>query len=271
MSAARALAAAAPRRGALAPWLAAALVAGSLHLGVAGIAAWTLSADDNFDDEGAPAIELAMDMAAPRTEQTELPPGPEADASAAAPESAQSAAKLQATDRPKEDPVESENPDRMVAVEEPKKPEEKAEEQQRPSEASTASIASEATSAPKQEATPPAPVARAPAIGAGRNAQKMKAEWTKRLFAHLNRHKRYPQGVRQRQAEARVIFTLDRAGHVVTAQVSKSAGEPAFDNAALDMMKRSDPVPPPPPLVADEGLTFEIPVAFRAHAAHPAN
>ncbi len=128
-------------------WLAAALVAGSLHLGAAGVAAWTLSADETFDDEGAPAIELAMDMAAPKTEQTDLPPGPEADASAAAPESAQSAAKPEATDRPKEEVVEAENPDRIVAVEEPKKPEEKAEQQQRRSDASTASIASEATAA----------------------------------------------------------------------------------------------------------------------------
>jgi len=30
------------------------------------------------------------------------------------------------------------------------------------------------------------------------------------------------------------------------------------------MMKRFDPVPAPPPLVADETLTFEIPVVFRA-------
>ena len=265
MSAAAAIAAIGPRR--TPPiWIAAALVAGSLHLGAAGLAAWSLQADESFDDEGAPAIELAMDMAAPKTEAADLPPGPEADASAAAPESAQSAARAAATDRPKEEPVESENPDRMVAVEEPKKPEEKAAEQQRRSEASTASVASEATSAPRQEATPQADAARAPVIGAGQNAMKMKAEWTKRLFAHLSRHKRYPQGVRQRQAEARVVFTLDRTGHVVTAQVSKSAGENAFDTAALDMMKRSDPVPAPPPLVADEGLTFEIPVAFRAHA-----
>ena len=247
-------------------WIAAALVAGSLHLGVAGVAAWSLRADEASDDDGAPAIELAMDMAAPKNEASDLPPGPEADASAAAPDSAQSAAKTAANDRPKEEPVETENPDRMVAVEEPKKPEEKTEEQQRRSEASTASIASEATAAPRLEAAQPAPAARAPVIGAGQTAARMKAEWTKRLYAHLSRHKRYPQGVRQRQAEARIVFTLDRTGHVVTAQISKSAGEQAFDLAALDMMKRSDPVPPPPPLVADEGLTFEIPVAFRAGA-----
>ncbi len=37
----------------------------------------------------------------------------------------------------------------------------------------------------------------------------------------------------------------------------------AFDEAARAMMQRADPVPPPPPLVADEGLTFTLPVDFR--------
>jgi TonB family protein len=45
--------------------------------------------------------------------------------------------------------------------------------------------------------------------------------------------------------------------------VVKGSGDPAFDAAALSMLKRSDPVPQPPPLVADEGLTFTLPVIFR--------
>ena len=39
----------------------------------------------------------------------------------------------------------------------------------------------------------------------------------------------------------------------------------AYANAAaLAMLQRSDPVPAPPPLVADEGLSFSVPVVFRA-------
>jgi periplasmic protein TonB len=30
------------------------------------------------------------------------------------------------------------------------------------------------------------------------------------------------------------------------------------------MLQRSDPVPAPPPLVADDGLTFSLPVIFQA-------
>jgi TonB family protein len=43
----------------------------------------------------------------------------------------------------------------------------------------------------------------------------------------------------------------------------RGSGDPSFDQAALDMLKRSDPVPSPPPLVADEGLSFTLPVIFR--------
>jgi TonB family protein len=56
---------------------------------------------------------------------------------------------------------------------------------------------------------------------------------------------------------------LDRLGHVVSATVVKGSGDPVFDKAALAMVHRSDPVPPPPPLVADEGLSFTLPVVFR--------
>ena len=245
-------------------WLTSGLAALGLHLALAFGLIWALQPDAADDDDGAPAIEFAMDMAAPKAEQSDLPPGPEADASAAAPDSAQAAPKAEAMDRPKEEAVESDNPDRLFAPEQAKKLEREPDQTRpQPSEASTASVASEATAAPRQDA-PEARTAVAPNIGAGQNAQRMKADWQKRLFAHLSRHKRYPANVRQRQAENRVVFTLDRTGRVTSARVSVSSGDPAFDTATLDMMKRSDPVPAPPPLVADETLTFEIPVVFRA-------
>ena len=83
-------------------------------------------------------------------------------------------------------------------------------------------------------------------------------------MAHLNRAKRYPAGGGRRAAEASIVFTLDRRGHVVSYNVKRSSGHPAFDDAALAMMKRADPVPAPPPIIADDGLSFEVPVQFRA-------
>ena len=60
-----------------------------------------------------------------------------------------------------------------------------------------------------------------------------------------------------------VTFELDRTGHVVSSSIVRGSGDAAFDAAALEMLKRSDPVPVPPPLVADEGLSFTLPVIFR--------
>ncbi|HTO65693.1 MAG TPA: energy transducer TonB, partial [Bradyrhizobium sp.] len=60
-----------------------------------------------------------------------------------------------------------------------------------------------------------------------------------------------------------VNFVLDRMGHVLSASIVKGSGDPAFDEAAVAMVRRSDPVPQPPPLVADEGLSFTLPVIFQ--------
>jgi TonB family protein len=103
----------------------------------------------------------------------------------------------------------------------------------------------------------------APAQGTGESARRIRATWQKELVAHLDKHKRYPAERSLKAAEIVVSFTLDRLGHVVASSIIKGSGDTAFDEAALAMVRRSDPVPPPPPLIADEGLSFSLPVVFR--------
>ncbi len=108
-----------------------------------------------------------------------------------------------------------------------------------------------------------APRAVAPVQGSGESAERVRLSWQKELVAHFDRHKRYPVDRSQQAAEIVVSFVLDRAGHILSSGIAKSSGDPSFDAAALGMLQRSDPVPPPPPLVADEGLSFSLPVNFR--------
>ena len=68
----------------------------------------------------------------------------------------------------------------------------------------------------------------------------------------------------QREAQVVIAFVLDRTGRVLSATIAQSSGDASFDQAALAMMRRADPVPAPPALVADEGLSFSLPVNFRA-------
>lgn len=246
-------------------WIAAAAGAVALHVAVAALAFASITPDDSDDDVGTPAIELAQDTAAPKAEPTDLPPGPEAEASAASPAQVEQQKKIEPTDLPKDEPVETENPDRVVTPEESKKREEQkpdvATMQANPS---AEAVASEATAPATAETAREAPVSTTPVQGNGATAQRIKAAWQKRLVAHLDRHKRYPGGDMHRTATVTVAFALDRTGHITASSVVKSSGSPAFDAAALAMMQRSDPVPAPPPVIADDGLSFIVPVVFRS-------
>jgi protein TonB len=245
-------------------WLCAGLTALALHVGGAALALSHLQTDDSDDDLGAPAIEVGLEMTAPRQEVTDLPPGPESNASVASPALAEQKAEVKETDLPKDTPTETEDPDRVVTPNDNKKPvEEDAKVATVQTQASQESVAAEATATPSSETIQEGPRSVAPAIGTGESAQRLRATWQRELMAHLDKHKRYPAERVQKSAEIIVSFVLDRLGHVLSSSVVKGSGDPAFDQAALAMLKRSDPVPQPPPLVADEGLTFTLPVIFR--------
>ena len=244
-------------------WLGAGLLVLALHAGaVAG--AIGVAEPDEADDLGAPALEIGLDMSAPRREATDLPPGPEADEAVAAPAVVQQKAVDDPTELPKAVPTETEDPDRIVSPEATRKPQED-ETKVKVNEASPSleSVASEAAAAPSSETMREAPRSVAPVLGTGESARRVRTTWQKQLLAHLDRHKRYPGGAHP-TGQVMLTFVLDRVGHVVGATVLTGSGDAALDGAALAMMRRSDPVPQPPPLVADEGLTFTIPVVFRA-------
>ena len=235
-----------------------------LHIGGAALAIAHLQTDEPEDSLGANAIEVGIELASVRREATDLPPGPDTDASTASPQLAEQKAELKETDLPKDTPTEAEDPDRIVTQNESKKP---REDEPRiaavQTAASTESIAAEATATPSSDAIPEGQRSIAPAIGSGETARRVRATWQKELVAHLDKHKRYPAERSQKAAEIHVRFTLDRLGHVLATSIEKSSGDTAFDEAALAMVRRSDPVPAPPPLIADDGLSFTLPVIFR--------
>lgn len=247
-------------------WIVAAIGAVLLHAAVILFAVKTFVPENADDDIGAPALEIDMDFTAPRAEPTDLPPGPEAEASAASPAQVQQQQKVVQSELPRDEPIERENADRVVSPEAVKhKPEEeKPEVSQQQTNASIESVASEATAMPTSEVAREAPKAAAPVIGIGATAQRIKATWEKRLVAHLARHKRFPAGEPARSVLVVVRFTIDRLGHVTQVDLAKGSGIAAFDREALAMVQRSNPVPAPPAVVADEQLSYTVPVQFRA-------
>jgi periplasmic protein TonB len=245
-------------------WLFAGVTALALHIGGAALAVTYLREVEPDDSFGAPAIEIGLEMSSPRLEPTDLPPGPDKDATEASAAQAEQEAELKESRLPKEQPAEADNPDRLVAPNSVDKPKEDDSRVAKvATTASVESVATEATAVPSSEAIPEGTRAIAPARGTGASTQRQRAAWQKELVTYLDRHKRYPAGQPQRSAEIVVGFVLDRRGHVLSTSIVKGSGDAAFDEAALAMVKRSDPVPPPPPEIADEGLNFTLPVIFK--------
>jgi periplasmic protein TonB len=250
-------------------WVAAALGAVALHAGgiALGLAAMPRDSDT---DLGAPGIEIGVELAAPRVDPSELPVGPDTDAAAPSAAVVEQKTQVEHTDLPKATPTETDDPDRVVAPNETKKPEPEPKREAVQAQPSAESLAAEATAMPALSSAPEAPRSVAPSPGTGDSARRDKATWQKELAAHLNKFKRYPGDRAAQRAEVVVSFALDRLGHVLSKRIVRGSGDASFDTAALDMLQRADPVPAPPPLVADEGLTFSMPVIFQVKAGDTA-
>ena len=245
-------------------WTIAAAAAVSLHVAGAALALTHLNSDDGSDGLGANVADIGVELVSPAAEDTELPPGPDADASVASPALAEQKAEVKPTDVPTEIPKESEEPDRVVTQNEQKKPTDddpKVETVQ--TAASQESVAQEASARQRIENAREANAAAAPNIGIGRDNQMLAAGWAKQISAYFELHKRYPKVEKTKAAKVKVNLVLNRLGHVVSLAVAESSGDALFDEAALDMIRRSDPVPRPPAGLTDDTFSYSLDVDFK--------
>lgn len=241
-----------------------------IHAACASVALEYMRTDEDVLALGAPAIEIGVELTAPRLPPTELPPGPEAEASTPSPPVIAQPELSKESELPKAKPTETEDPDRVVAPESLKKPkEDNPKVAAVPTAPSPQQDASEATATPRLEDAREAPRSVA-VLGTGESAQHVRATWHMELSAHLDKHLRYPADRSTGNAELVLEVDLDRRGHVLKAHIVRGSGHASFDQAALAMLRRADPVPPPPPLVADESLRFTVPVMFgkKHHRRH---
>ncbi len=88
--------------------------------------------------------------------------------------------------------------------------------------------------------------------------------WQKEINKILEKNKRYPSQVRaQRQRMVtRVAFNMDRQGKVTSARIMASSGSSAFDQAALELIQRAQPYPPPPAVLPGAEIPVIVPVWF---------
>jgi TonB family protein len=239
------------------------LVALVLHLGGAALALAHLKTDDGDDGLGAKGAEYAVEMASPKLPDDDLPPGPDTEAAQASQQQVEQKAEVKETELPQDKPTEAEDPDRVVSpnpVKKPKEDDPKVAAVQ--TEAAPEHEASEATSRQTlDEKAPDSDKPKAPNQGIGRDIQRLTEIWAKKLSAYFEQHKRYPAD-KNKSATVTVSFVLDRAGKVMSVGVQQSSGDAVFDDAAVAMVRRSDPVPAPPAGLTDDRLSFALDVNF---------
>ncbi|XUM24793.1 energy transducer TonB family protein [Bradyrhizobium oligotrophicum S58] len=98
-----------------------------------------------------------------------------------------------------------------------------------------------------------------PGIG---TAESARDSWIKSLVAQLKIQRRYPSQASGEGGTAKVLFHIDREGHLISAVLAETTGDPVLDQEALAIVKRAQPFAPPPPELADGDLTFLVPIVF---------
>lgn len=113
---------------------------------------------------------------------------------------------------------------------------------------------------PVPETTAPRSMPAPPANRASSNAE---ATWEALLLAHLEKYRRYPASARNRgvQGVAYVRFRMNRAGRLLSAEIIRSSGSEALDRAALETLRRAEPLPAIPSDRPDI-LELSVPVEF---------
>ena len=239
----------------------------------------------------------AMNWLAPATATVELPAAimiemsPVAEAPEVPPEDvalgpsmemSQAATPAEQQDKPDE-PRPDVQPETMTEMDVPPLPEKKTEAvlaqpapsdpaQQRPKQQRRPERPKAANSRPETRAARNAPATAAPQASdarrasvnaapmAGASSSVSPANWRSMVMALLNRHKRLPPG--GSRGTATVAFTIDRSGHVGSARLVGSSGDPSLDQEAVALARRASPLPPPPADIAGGSILLSVPVRF---------
>jgi protein TonB len=169
-------------------------------------------------------------------------------------------------EKPKEKPKEKprEEP-KKEAVQKPKL-------EPRPEADPEPSIAQKSAPQQTQQAKAAAPVeaSKVPAAPAASDVARRaaaEANWQGILYAHLERHKKYPRLARKRHEEgtAYLRVRMERSGQVLRYSLERSAGFEALDEEVLAMIERAQPLPQLPAEVDKPVIEFVVPVVFRLH------
>jgi periplasmic protein TonB len=223
------------------------------------------SDDDASEPTAAMVVDLAPFPLAPPESVTDLPPGPAQVEAEASPQTPVTEVKEQVEERPETAQSQELQPELAPAVNpevaldtSPPKPEQKIELQQE-----NQLPAPETTAPPEMPAVETAEVAAAQVQGPPTvDRSNAIPTWRSTVAALLERNKRYPADAKNDRGIAQIAFSIDRKGRVMSSSIVTTSGSPALDREALEMIRRSQPFPPPPAALQGTEVSLTVPVRF---------
>jgi periplasmic protein TonB len=244
-------------------WFLAAIGALMLHVGGAALALTHLREEEDIGGLGAAGAEVIdIDLASPKVENDDVPVGQDSEAQNASQFMPEQVKEAEQTAAIKATPTTTEEADQQVTTSEIVKP---VEEEQKVAIKTEAQDYNEASqdSARKalDEKAPEAEKTKAPNVGIGKDRESLTANWGRKISAYFELHKKYPAG-RKVAAQLKLALVLNRLGRIVSVDVKETSGDPEFDQAAIAMVRRSEPVPRPPSGLTDDEFPFTLPVKF---------
>jgi len=221
--------------------------------------------EDMSQPTAAMVVDLAPFPTAPPEQVTDLPPGPPQVEAEASPQTPVTEEKEQVEELPETAQSQEVQPELASVVNPevaldttPPKPEQQVEVQQE-----NQLPAPETTAPPEMPEFETAEVAAAQVQGVPTiDRSNAIPTWRSSVAALLERNKRYPADARNDRGIAQVAFSLDRNGRVMSSRIVTTSGSPALDREALEMIKRSQPFPPPPSALPGTEVSLTVPVRF---------
>jgi protein TonB len=249
-----------PRRE-LPRWILSGLMVVLAHGGVAAAFVHWRAVDDDANPTAALVVYLAPMPMSPTDTPLAVPPGPEQVQAEASPKPVE-----KVEERPEEvrevSKVEQEQPD-LAPAENPEVAMAALPPEARPEEVKTADnqIPAPVTTAPQAPKVEEEVVAAAPEQGqiniSNSNAVPT---WIRQVNRLMERNKRFPPAADERNQHGTVelAFSLDHQGRVTASRIAKSSGSSALDEETLDLVRRVQPFPAPPPEMIGKVLTQAI-------------
>jgi protein TonB len=159
----------------------------------------------------------------------------------------------------------AEAPKPTIAIPKPAKPKPKPQPQppkpeKKPEPPQEKPPAEQTVDTPPSNAPPVKSTAPQPSVASNSNALP---SWQSDLLRHLAKYKKYPDDARRRgmQGVNRLRFVVDGEGKVLSYSLAGGSGSASLDRATLEMIRRAEPLPPPPKELLNNG-SLEVVAPF---------